>query len=211
MKRLLFCFVTLMAVLMVEFPASASVTTEIESGMNYTINRPVVHTGSTQADASIEADIERYIRQFQKDFSVGEFINGKIEYQVMYEDTQSLSILLSDYRFSGGAHGNRTYYGLNYDKSTGTRLPLPYFVRLRPDDQGWICRLTVYDANNNELKWEELSSNRYHQPISDNYYMLGNGELALIYQPYELAAYAYGVTHIKLTREWIDFFNRKNR
>ena len=211
MKRLLFCFVTLMAVLMVEFPASASVTTEIESGMNYTINRPVVHTGNTQTDASIEADIERYIRQFQKDFSVGEFINGKIEYQVMYEDTQSLSILLSDYRFAGGIHGNRTYYGLNYDKSTGKRLLLPYFVRLRPDDKRWIYELPVYDAKNQKLSEKDLWDEYYQKPISDNYYMLGNGELALIYQPYELTAYVYGVTHIKLTREWIDFFNRKNR
>ena len=211
MRRFLFCIVTVLTILMFEVPASASVTTEGESGMNYTINRPVVHTGNNQIEAMIRADIEQYIHAFQKDFFAGEFINGTIRYQVMYEDMRCVSILLSDYRFYGGNHGIPIYYGLNYDKSTGQRIPLLYFVRLRPEDNSWFGQMSVYDVNNKEIKWEYLSRSPYNQPVPNNYYMLGNGELALVYQPCDLASYADGVTHIKLTREWIDFFNRKNK
>lgn len=39
---------------------------------------------------------------------------------------------------------------------------------------------------------------------------MGNGAIALIYQPYELAPYASGITHIVISAKYVDYFNRRN-
>lgn len=68
--------------------------------------------------------------------------------------------------------------------------------------------MVVYNERGVSVK--STFSNKYQQPLSNNYYMLGNGEIALIYQPYQLASFSEGMTYIKLTTKWIDYFNRKN-
>lgn len=68
--------------------------------------------------------------------------------------------------------------------------------------------MVVY--NERDVSVKSTFSDKYRQPLSNNYYMLGNGEIALIYQPYQLASFSEGMTYIKLTTKWIDYFNRKN-
>lgn len=191
-------------------PAGATVETGTDTKINYTMNYPLVYTKDPAAQEAINADIYTYIADFRAAYERGDFIDGSFSYEVKYEDDQVVSLVLCEYKWTGGAHGMPDYIGLNYDKATGEKLPLSYFVRLTPADRVQVLGFSIYNARDEILSDKELSEYRWDAELSTNYYLLGNGDLALIYQPYDLAPYAAGVTHIKLTAEWIDYFNRRN-
>ncbi len=135
--------------------------------------------------------------------------------KVQYEDDQVISLTVADYRYNqGAAHGYTNTYGLNYSKVTGEKLPLGFFVKLRPEDKMTILRQPIIDSRGERVPLEKtFATGQYISTIdiSTNYYMLGGGSLALIYPPYSLACYAMGTLHIDLSPQIIDYFNRKNQ
>lgn len=195
--------------------SSASVRTETDSAINYKISYPVVYLDNNQeAQDRINNDIYKYIKSFKKDYYNGMFIDGSLRYEVKYEDDDVLSIMLIDYRYTGGAHGHEWGAGLNYSKKTGQRLPLPYFVRLRPDDASKVFSFPICNNKNQLLLRRAIQGfvNRKieRKSITGNYYLLGNGAIALIYQPSQLAGYREGITHIEISAKYVDYFNRRN-
>ncbi len=132
--------------------SSASVYEEKDSAINYTMSYPMVYLDHNQeAQDRINSDIYNYISAFKADYYDGKFMNGSFKYEVKYEDDDVLSLMIIDYRYYGGAHGLEKGIGLNYSKKTGQRLPLPYFVRLRPDDASEVFSLPIYNWNNKQL------------------------------------------------------------
>ena len=49
-----------------------------------------------------------------------------------------------------------------------------------------------------------ITKTMYFEYVSDKYYLLGNGEIALIYQPYQLSSFSDGATTIRLNQQEID-------
>lgn len=194
---------------------SASVYEETDSAINYTMSYPMVYLDHNQeAQDRINSDIYNYIGAFRTDYYDGKFMNGSFKYEVKYEDDDVLSLIIIDYRYYGGAHGLEKGIGLNYSKKTGQRLPLPYFVRLRPGDISKVFSLPIYNRRNQHIPYRITKDftpyTKDHKGITDNFYLMGNGAIALIYQPYELAPYASGITHIVISAKYVDYFNRRN-
>lgn len=210
MITLVFCF------LLLPWPvSSASVYEEKDSAINYTMSYPMVYLDHNQeAQDRINSDIYNYIGAFRTDYYNGKFVNGFFKYEVKYEDDDVLSLMIIDYRYYGGAHGLEKGIGLNYSKKTGQRLPLPYFVRLRPGDISKVFSLPIYNRRNQHIPYRITKDftpyTKEHKGITDNFYLMGNGAIALIYQPYELAPYASGITHIVISAKYVDYFNRRN-
>lgn len=210
MITLVFCF------LLLPWPvSSASVYEEKDSAINYTMSYPMVYLDHNQeAQDRINSDIYNYIGAFRTDYYDGKFVNGFFKYEVKYEDDDVLSLMIIDYRYYGGAHGLEKGIGLNYSKKTGQRLPLPYFVRLRPGDISKVFSLPIYNRRNQHIPYRITKDftpyTKEHKGITDNFYLMGNGAIALIYQPYELAPYASGITHIVISAKYVDYFNRRN-
>lgn len=195
--------------------SSASVYEEKDSAINYTMSYPMVYLDHNQeAQDRINSDIYNYIGAFRTDYYDGKFVNGFFKYEVKYEDDDVLSLMIIDYRYYGGAHGLEKGIGLNYSKKTGQRLPLPYFVRLRPGDISKVFSLPIYNRRNQHIPYRITKDftpyTKDHKGITDNFYLMGNGAIALIYQPYELAPYASGITHIVISAKYVDYFNRRN-
>lgn len=195
--------------------SSASVYEETDSAINYTMSYPMVYLDHNQeAQDRINSDIYNYIGAFRTDYYDGKFVNGFFKYEVKYEDDDVLSLMIIDYRYYGGAHGLEKGIGLNYSKKTGQRLPLPYFVRLRPGDISKVFSLPIYNRRNQHIPYRITKDftpyTKEHKGITDNFYLMGNGAIALIYQPYELAPYASGITHIVISAKYVDYFNRRN-
>lgn len=195
--------------------SSASVYEETDSAINYTMSYPMVYLDHNQeAQDRINSDIYNYIGAFRTDYYDGKFVNGFFKYEVKYEDDDVLSLMIIDYRYYGGAHGLEKGIGLNYSKKTGQRLPLPYFVRLRPGDISKVFSFPIYNRRNQHIPYRITKDftpyTKEHKGITDNFYLMGNGAIALIYQPYELAPYASGITHIVISAKYVDYFNRRN-
>lgn len=194
--------------------ANATVQSGFDSAVNYTMKYPLIYTNNEFVQEKINSDIYQYIYKFKYDYQKGGFIRGKFDYKLKYEDDDYVSVIIWEDRWTGGAHGQLRYVGLNYSKHTGEKIPLSYFVNLSSEDTRKIHSMAVYNERGNIVPEERMFGkpifDRYHQPLSNNYYMLGNGEIALIYQPYQMASFVNGMTYIKLTANWIDYFNRKN-
>lgn len=196
--------------------AGASVQEKTASAVNYKMRYPVVTVEKNPAaQDAINGDIQKYVDNFLGQYKAGKFYNGNFSYKLRYEDDQVISLTVADYRYhQGAAHGYTNTYGLNYSKITGERLPLSYFVKLRPEDKDTVLHQPIIDRKGERVPLEKTfatGSFKQNIEISSNYYMLGGGALALIYRPYDLACYAMGTLHINLSPQIIDYFNRKNQ
>lgn len=191
--------------------AIGSVGTGDDKDINYEMHYPLVYTEDAIAQKKINTDLYQYIEGFRRDYRNGKFINGKFTYTVSYEDDTYISLILNDYRWTGGAHGHTFYIGLVYNKHNGENLPLRYFVHLSDADFITIFDFPLYNAQNKQLTSKTKFDYKHsvHQ-IPNNYFLKGNGIIALIFQPYQRAAYAVGMTYTPLEPKWIDYFNRKN-
>lgn len=166
---------------------SASVYEETDSAINYTMSYPIVYLDHNQeAQDRINSDIYNYIYAFKADYNDGKFINGSFKYEVKYEDDDVLSLIIIDYRYYGGAHGLEKGIGLNYSKKTGQRLPLPYFVRLRPGDISKVFSLPIYNRRNQHIPYRITKD----------------------FTPYTKDH--KGITHIVISAKYVDYFNRRN-
>lgn len=103
---------------------------------------------------------------------------------------------------------------LNYSKVTGERIGLPYFLRVRPEDANMIFSLPIYTSRGKLLDYDStahfIKITKAEKGITDNYVLSGDGSVSLVYQPYELASYAAGITYIYISGKYVDYFNRKN-
>lgn len=216
MKRKALVGLVLAGLLSISGLAGASVQEKTSSDINYKMRYPVVTVEkNAAAQAAINEDIQKYVDNFLTQYKAGKFYRGNFAYKVRYEDDQVISLTVDDYRFNqGAAHGYTYTYGLNYSKITGERLPLSYFVKLRPEDKNTVLHQPIIDSKGERVPLEKTfatGSFKQNIQISSNYYMLGGGALALIYPPYDLACYAMGTLHIDLSPQIIDYFNRKNQ
>ena len=192
---------------------SASVVNNIDEGINYRINYPIVYTNDQTAQDKINQNIQGHVTTFKTDFDEGRFFGGAFSYEVKFEDDDYISLTMTDSRYEfGAAHGYYGVYGIVYDKHTGEKLPLSRFLKITTDDLQNLSKSHFYNSIDEEisLDYSEWTDN---QPIrvSEDYYFLGDGGIALIYQIYELAAYAEGSTTIRLSGNEVEYFNRKNK
>ncbi|WP_110956178.1 DUF3298 and DUF4163 domain-containing protein [Anaerosinus massiliensis] len=204
---LLLCFTGFMPAIV-----NSMVQTGEQNGINYKINYPIVYTDNEIAQNFINDDISKYIDSFKETFAKGEIKNGGISYETKFEDDNIVSLTLTDSRYLGGAHGHYIIYGLVYDKTTGKRLPLTYFLNITPGQ----LRSSFSSGSIKIVNYKEQpidSSLLLHplEKITDNYYLTGDGSVSLIYQIYELVPYSEGSPHIKISKELVEHYNSYNK
>ena len=191
--------------------AFASVEEHIDNEMSYEMSYPIVYTNNKAIQDKINQDIYHYIISFKDDYKAGKFYEGKFSYEVKFEDDNYVSLTITDYRYNlGAAHGLSAVYGIVYDKNTGQKLPLSHFLKVTLYDLDLMFGSRLYNYSGTNIKHEETN---FWKPerVSADYYLLGNGGIALIYRPYELSSYADGATTIRFSAKDVDYLNRKNK
>ncbi|MBC6610810.1 DUF3298 and DUF4163 domain-containing protein [Hymenobacter sp. BT507] len=112
---------------------------------------------------------------------------------VLWNADNLLSLGIFNYSYTGGAHGNYGTHVLSFDTRTGQ--PLPYEAIFRPDAKPRLeALLARYARPSLGLKPGEPLRNALFDetlPVTRNVYLTSGGAV-FIYQPYEVAAYAYG-------------------
>lgn len=201
----------------------ASVEEHVDEGINYKMSYPIVYTNDKAAQDKINQDIYHYIATFRDDYDAGNFYSGIFSYAIKFEDTNYISLTITDFRVPINAmlaaQDHYKVYGIAYDKKTGRKLPLSHFLKITLQDlQSIYSSAEVYSEDSlgvyrNKVGdkvggWDFKDTPRR---ISEEYYLLGNGGIALIYNKYEISAGMAGPTTIRLSEKQIDYFNRKNR
>lgn len=192
--------------------ALANVVTGSQQEGELKLSYPLVYVDNGSAQNAINTDIASYVEKAKAEYRAGKFDKIKQSYKVMYEDDALLSVVLTTWYYHNGAvHGNFREDGLVYNKTTGQRLPLSYFVKVRDANQLTEGikngTLKLYDEN---LKQTLPFDSKFYDVsyVSQSYFLKGHGLVYLIYQPYELSYFAAGATKIEFTPKVISNFNQ---
>lgn len=198
------------------FASQANVATYKMADNITTILYPVVQIQNTRAQQIINNDLKQYFVVSPQYLMANNVVEKQIFYTVKYEDNQWLSLVIHDYTYtSGAAHGMRMDKGLVYNKMTGERVPLSYFVNIKDMNQIYLGLLTK-SINFGSIMGKPLpydySFKLQTQQVPDNYFLAGNASIGLIFQPYEMGPYSYGVTAAVLPPDYVkglNIFNEK--
>lgn len=122
------------------------------------------------------------------------------DYEVKYNTYPKLSVLTSNYIYSGGAHGNTTVESFNFDLEKGKRI---YLTSILTEEEQlkavqhyvWEYAIERPDVFYPDLKKEDIQ-------LSDNtaFYFTDNG-ITLVFQQYEIAPYVSGNQEITIPQE----------
>lgn len=181
---------------------------------NMDLKYPLVYLANEKAQQNINTDVASVVDSAKKLYQSGKPQSVYLKYDVKYEDDKYLSIVYTtSWMYQGAAHGMFNQQGVVYDKKTGEKLPLAYFLKINSPAQIEAGiksnRLPLFDQS---LKNRLTLDNFYSvDNISNSYYLGGNGDIYVIYQPYELSSYATGATRVFFSREAVDYFNMLNK
>jgi hypothetical protein len=178
---------------------------DIPKAINKSINQLVIRSLNTNEDAgsepkTVEESIDAFNNEytaFKTDFPDSAMAwEAQIDGEVMYQSADIISISITSYLNTGGAHGNLTISFLNFNTQTGKLL--------KNEDL-----FEDYLAFTNMAKTyfnEEIADKKdqYFEP--DNFKLpenIGFNEegVILLYNTYEVAPYASGITEIHIPWE----------
>jgi len=141
---------------------------------------------------SLEEQILSFNNQynsFKKDFpdSVQEW-EAQIDGDLMYQSSEIISIALSSYLNTGGAHGILTIYFLNFDATTGLQIKNEMLFNdieaIKPITESYFN--DFIEENNSDV----FEADKFSLPQNIGYEDEG---IVMLYNVYEVAPYASGI------------------
>lgn len=184
--------------------------TQVDGNMK--LSYPLVYESNQDVQHKINTDIASYVVAEKSYYESGAAQSVDLSYEVAYEDADYLSIILTPYHYTGGAHGMYNRIGRVYNKHTGDVVPLSYFVHIdEPSELTNGLRNNTLTLESQTGNIEVMKSDMWNEVpyVSDNYALRGNGVIDLIYQPYEMGPYSYGAMRIRITPEATTALNMK--
>ena len=204
-------FLLMVFCLLAAVPVQAMVVTGEEDGESCQMKYPVIYVSDPAAQEAINDDLSRYLDAFRAAMADDErIVNGATEYILEYEDDDVVSLLFRDYRYLGGAHGTTVTYGLVYDKHSGARIPLDNYLRVTPADLNEAVYDHLYNGTGKPMPYTFAKWNRPIDYVPEDYFLLGNGGIAVLFQPYALGCYADGYTTIRFDAGMVAQYNARN-
>lgn len=178
---------------------TALVTDELFKDMEQ-LKYPIVsEVDNEDMEIKINKDFEKYIKESYKELKENETQAEKYgfqgdyqtDYQVKYNTSPCLSIVTSNYIFSGGAHGNTTVQSFNYDIEVGKRVYLTDILttdeqKKAVQDYVWEYAIERPDIFYPDLKKEDIKLTK------DTAFYFTDEGITLVFQQYEIAPYVSG-------------------
>lgn len=195
--------------------AQAQINTETENYKGNLLKYPVISLKKAGIAAKINKDIAKQIALLKNDLKENKGYANKISmsYEVLCETDQKLNILLYSWTYmNGAAHGMYWASGLSYDLKTGQKALVEKLLAnatAKELDSGIrIGRYTLSNANNKEMQLDDFWK---VESVSKECILNPDGSLTLIYQPYDLAPYAFGNTFITIPAEELSYLSGKSK
>lgn len=193
--------------------AKSDVALKINSEIENTISKNIAFfeedTEQLSLDASIKEFENRYL-EFKKDFEdVTIKWDVNVSGEVVYKSPNVITVALDAYTFTGGAHGNSVITLLNFNPVNGDLY-------------------TMDDIFNDRTKVAALAEKHLVKELSvdknedvDNYFFdeffkmpenigFNDEGVIFLYNTYEIAAYAQGITEFTIPYDEIDSFLKIN-
>ncbi len=209
MKYLASVFLALALLLLPAAPALAADRSRPVSVVTQTIHQGVldfqyprvIGMPDAAVQDSINAAIARRVDEFRAAATTGapgphtEVVMAR--YAVRHNGGGKLSLTMTFYVYSGGAHGMTYMRGLTFDLATGREYRLPDLV---PYAGGGREKIDAAIAA--QLKERNLPLIAEFKGIGDDpdFYLAADGQPVVFFQLYELAPYVYGFLEFPLGR-----------
>ena len=124
-----------------------------------------------------------------------------VDYDIVYQDLEKVSILIQGSEFSGGAHGNQWLQGNTFDLNTGEILGLHDILDLKEES----AKNYVFEAIEAELKKTE-SKEIYYEDALETYqdvynfkdFYLEDDHIVIFFQSYAIGPYVSGMPSFEL-------------
>jgi hypothetical protein len=186
---------------------------------------PILKTKNEKLKQNIDNIVGKYIKKFKKSSAKADVIStlkDMPDISLSYEDTTTIelhaltkntfTLSVSNYNFTGGAHGNYSTQYYNYNIQDGTEVGLKNILI-----SGYSKRLKkiaekAYRDDNNYMPDEDLSTLGWFKnefEMTDNY-AIGSDGLEFLYNPYEIKPYAGGTTSFTIPYEKLNPIMKPN-
>ncbi|SES26133.1 Protein of unknown function [Gracilibacillus ureilyticus] len=168
----------------------------------------VSDVGKEKMEEKINRDFDKYIKeaykadkanqkQAEKYGFEGEYLTT---YDVKYNKSPRLSILTSDYMFSGGAHGNTVVQSFNYDVEKGKRIYLTDILTTEDQMKKVQNYVWEYAIERPDIFYPDLKKEDIQLTKETAFYFTDDG-IVLVFQQYEIAPYVSGNQEITIPKE----------
>lgn len=178
---------------------NTTIKDSICAGLNLNDNKNVV----TIQDAV--KNFESQYNAFKNEFPDTQLAwEATVDGEVTYQSPQIISVALNTYANAGGAHGNSYINLLNFNAETGKLLTLNNIIN---DVEGFTKLVNIYF--NKTIEDEGNDTGAY---FMDGEFTLpeqigfSDEGLILLYNTYEIASYAQGITEFEIPFSEVDGF-----
>ena len=203
--------------IVLNFPKAAG-TKEITDRINQTLKNYIIKQINGSENDDTDRNLKDAVATFNNDYKTFKndfpdtaqqwevFIDG----EVTYRSPQIISIAITSYLDTGGAHGNTNVRFFNFDPKTGEQYTKKNLLsnaqglseviekRLKEDIQS--------DSDNNVIK-DAFFGKDFHFPETIGYSAEG---LIILYNPYEMASYAQGIVEFTIPFSEVKHFLKIN-
>ncbi|MFD2726524.1 DUF3298 and DUF4163 domain-containing protein [Hyunsoonleella rubra] len=160
-----------------------------------TIGEPEIDSNNLSLEAEIEAFNTAY-KDFIKDFPESNQIwEAQIDGEVAFSSSEVITIAITSYLNTGGAHGNTNISFLNFDFTTGKPIPNENLFK---NIDGFKTLAKTYFDKAVENKSVLFEPDSFDLPANMGYTEEG---IILLYNPYEIAPYAKGIIDFNIPFE----------
>lgn len=153
---------------------------------------------------SYESDAAEYIAEVkgvmnEEFYDMG---NYALEYTVKAtrSDSRITSILLDEYSYRGGAHGSTYMYGLVFDSKTGQEIAFDDLGDIREDVKAHVTEYVQKKRQEEGYSYDFFEGSIDDILANPVWYLDGFG-LNIIFNQYEIASYAEGITIVTIPYE----------
>ena len=122
------------------------------------------------------------------------------DYSVKYNQNGLLSLILMDYQYAGGAHGNTIQTAYTFDLQTGKVLALSDLMK---NDSGYVSYINsaVRQGIDERVKagnLYEFEDGKFQSIKDDQNYYLSNSGVVIYFQQYEYFPYVSGIQEFQI-------------
>jgi len=189
-------------------------TQSVADLINTTLQNYIVNQTNLTEDSLTNLTIDDAVKQFDK-----AYINFKSDFpdnaqqwealidgEVTYHSPEVISIVISTYLDTGGAHGNTNVKFFNFDSQTGKLFSKKELIT-NIDGLSKLVQSRLKD---------EIEANADNEPLEDLFFgkdfqlpeSFGYSDegLIILYNPYEMASYAQGIVEFTIPFEDVSAF-----
>ena len=205
------------ALIVIDYPkaiGTKAVANKINQKIEHVIANEMNMSDTPENDLTISEAVSQFdqeFKTFKEDFQdSSQKWEVKVDGQVVYESPEIICISLETYTDTGGAHGNGRTTFLNFNPETGTLLGQKDIIKNLKEFKNIAEKAfkeQTKPKDNDETMEDFFFGEDFQLPSNIGF---TNNGLTLLYNNYEIASYAQGITKITLPYDQIKDFLKVN-